>query len=461
MAREPVPIGRSEGRAARAVEETWTPAVERRVGARRTVGRRCLAPRARGRKRWVIESVFGASSYDAGPALIVDVVDTPDGLLRLESKWRPLWEAAGTLPFTSWEWSLSWWRHLSRQGFGVKDRLCVRTVTDEKGQLVAVAPLMLTDMPSRGPVRFRCLQFFGADPNITELRGVLCRPEQRIEVYHALLDHLFERSSEWDWIVWDGIPPDSDVARLVGQYGPFRVAREISSFVLELPATWEEFKSTRSRNIKESLRKCANSLKRDGLVPVNRVAEGGRELDGALHTLVRLHAARSSRTDTIVHRDVFGTASAKRFLFEVCARFAAAGGVRVFSLELESRVVAARVAFVWGQSMYLYYSGYDPSYSKYSVMTSVVAEALRYAIAHGYRTVNLSTGNDLSKTRWSPIEIKHHQGVQASNTLRGPLAESLYVELRRAVRVASTYAGRAVRNGAIPAGGAEGTGTDS
>jgi CelD/BcsL family acetyltransferase involved in cellulose biosynthesis len=377
--------------------------------------------------------------------LIVESIDSLDGLRRLESKLRRLCETAGDLPFLSWEWNVSWWMHLSRQGLRVKDRLYVRTVSDHSGELVAVAPLMLTEMPSRGPLRFRCLQFFGADPNITELRGVLCRPDMKLPAYRALLEHLFERSGDWDWIVWDGIPLHSDVDRLMKDYAPVRVAREISNFILQLPATWEQFKSTRSRNVKESLRKCANSLKRDGLVAVSRVAEAGPELDDALQTVVRLHAARSARTDTISHPDVFKTPAARRFLSDVCTRYATVGGVRVFCLELENRIVAARVAFVSGRSMYLYYSGYDPSYAKYSVMTTVVADAIKYAISKGYQTVNLSTGNDLSKTRWSPSEMTYQQVVQTSRSWRGPLVESLYTELRRAVLVASTYTGVASR----------------
>ncbi len=375
--------------------------------------------------------------------LNVGVIDSREGLQRLEAEWRRLSDAAGTLPFMSWEWSVTWWKHLSRQWFGVKDRLYVRTVRDDAGELVAVAPLMLTEMPSCGLVRFRCLQFFGADPNVTELRGILCRPELRTEVYSVLLEHLFDRCSEWDWIVWDGVRPDSDVIPLIERYGRLRVEREISNFILELAPTWEKFKSTRSRNIKESLRKCANSLKRDGLVPVSRVVVGGHELEAALNVLIRMHAARSTRIDTVAHPDVFRTRAAKRFLLDVCKRYSAVDGVRVFCLELENRIVAARVAFVSGRSMYFYYSGYDPSYAKYSVMTTVVADAIKYAIAHGFKTVNLSTGNDLSKTRWSPTEVKYHQLVQASQSLRGPLVESLYTDLRRSVRVASTYVGLA------------------
>jgi hypothetical protein len=52
--------------------------------------------------------------------------------------------------------------------------------------------------------------------------------------------------------------------------------------------------------------------------------------------------------------------------------------------------------------MYLYYSGFDPTYRRYSVMTRVLAESIKYAIAEGINSINLSTGIDVSKTRWSP-----------------------------------------------------------
>jgi len=56
-----------------------------------------------------------------------------------------------------------------------------------------------------------------------------------------------------------------------------------------------------------------------------------------------------------------------------------------------------------GDALYLYYSGYDPAFGDYSVMTTTVAEAIKYAIEHGFRRVNLSTGSDVSKTRWNPV----------------------------------------------------------
>jgi hypothetical protein len=78
--------------------------------------------------------------------------------------------------------------------------------------------------------------------------------------------------------------------------------------------------------------------------------------------------------------------------------------------------VAIRLALVAGRSLYLYYSGYEPAYAKYGVMTHVVAQAIRYAIENGFQTVNLSTGRDVSKTRWAPTKTTFRRAVLGSQT---------------------------------------------
>jgi hypothetical protein len=52
-------------------------------------------------------------------------------------------------------------------------------------------------------------------------------------------------------------------------------------------------------------------------------------------------------------------------------------------------------------------------------MTTALAETLRYAIGEGTTWVNLSTGSDVSKTRWRPDKIVYRSAVQASPSARG------------------------------------------
>jgi CelD/BcsL family acetyltransferase involved in cellulose biosynthesis len=91
--------------------------------------------------------------------------------------------------------------------------------------------------------------------------------------------------------------------------------------------------------------------------------------------------------------------------------------LRIFQLVIKDEVVATRIGFVLGNELWLYYSGHDPRWMPYSVMTTTVTEIIKWAIEHGFGLVNLATGTDVSKTRWRPTELKFSDGVQVAPTL--------------------------------------------
>jgi CelD/BcsL family acetyltransferase involved in cellulose biosynthesis len=360
--------------------------------------------------------------------LRVESVDTIGALNALAPAWRELFSRAGaTLPFHTFEWVDSWWTHLREDLVAVRDSLRVRAIWDGD-RLVAVAPLVLTERPGVGPVRARYLHFVGADPNMTELRGMLVEPEYARVAYRALGEAL-RREGGWDWIRWSGlIRGDADAVErhLTVDLPP------ISDFVLALAPTWDELRARLKPNIKESLRKCYNSLKRDGKVPTLRVARTPDEIADAVERFLALHRARAKADANVRHRDVFSAPVSRRFLLSVCDRLAHAGVSRAFELEVDGKIVATRLGFQFPGALYLYFSGYDPEYGKYSVMTTVVAEAIRYAIGEKLNWVNLSTGSDVSKTRWGPEEIVYREGIQLAPARRAQLA---YATLQRAAQM--------------------------
>jgi CelD/BcsL family acetyltransferase involved in cellulose biosynthesis len=102
--------------------------------------------------------------------------------------------------------------------------------------------------------------------------------------------------------------------------------------------------------------------------------------------------------------------------------------------------VAARVAFLLQDELYLYFSGFDPKWARYSVMTTTVAETIKWAIQHRLRAVNLSTGTDVSKTRWSPSVLTTCSGLLVSPTRRAQLKLAFAKELARKGRSSSSLA---------------------
>ncbi len=367
--------------------------------------------------------------------LIVSKLKTLEQLAALETEWLALETRSGaSLPFVTWEWALNWWRELSEAKLGVTDALDVRTVRNSAGELVAIAPMMITKRPGRGLFQFRHLQFFGADPSVTELRGMLSVPERLPDIYRALLDDICASAADWDWAVLSGLPEGPVYQSLVEErFEAAAWSSDTLDYILPLPGSWEELRRGLRHNIKESLRKCYNSLKRDGLDFQLEVVRDGAAMRGGLEHFFRLHQARADVTGTISHANVFGDSNARRFLVSVCTQMAARGAARVFLLRVDGRIGAVRVGFVVNNRLYLYFSGYEPSLSKYSIMTTATAEAIKYAIGQGYSHVNLSPGTDVSKTRWAPQACVSREVVVVAPHMRGQVMHELYVRGRHAI----------------------------
>ena len=68
-------------------------------------------------------------------------------------------------------------------------------------------------------------------------------------------------------------------------------------------------------------------------------------------------------------------------------------------------------------------------------MTTTMAEAIRFAINAGLRTVNLSITADIAKTRWGPRMVPFAGAVQTSRRLRSRIAHRLYQHSRAGGRV--------------------------
>jgi len=263
----------------------------------------------------------------------------------------------------------------------------------------------------------------GADPGITEIRGGLVVPGFEELAARAVRAGL-ERSQRWDWIQWTGV--ESWLAALSAE-GQLKPQTSLQSYVLDLPPTWDMFRAGLKRNIRESLRHCYNSLKRDGHVFELEVVSEASRVRAALDHFLVLHALRAAMKNTSVHPNRFAGEVSRRFLYDVCAELAKCGVLRIFQLKVGGDIVATRIGFVVADSLYLYYSGFDPAWAKYGVMTTTVAEAIKYAIACGLQTVNLSPGADVSKMRWGPRVVEHPMMYEHGKRLRSRLAAGIYI----------------------------------
>jgi CelD/BcsL family acetyltransferase involved in cellulose biosynthesis len=295
-------------------------------------------------------------------------------------------------------------------------------VRQADGTCIAIVPLILT-VRRLGPVKIAALGLVGADPALTEIRNPLVAPGYEGETVRAVHSRLASMQG-WDWIQWSGI--SAALAEAVSLEVTPHWYQTLDDYVLDLPSDWQEFRATLPRNIRESLRHCYNSLRREGHRFEFVVARDRVEVRSALNRFLQLHTLRANMPWGPVHPDRFAAHSLKAFLYAVCEGLAGRDAVRVFQLCIAGEVVASRIGFVIGDSLYFYYSGFDPAWARYSVMTTTMAEALRYSIANGLKTVNLSVTGDQAKERWRPRRIDYFSAVVARGSMRSRLACGAY-----------------------------------
>jgi CelD/BcsL family acetyltransferase involved in cellulose biosynthesis len=357
----------------------------------------------------------------------IETITTVEGIASLRPCYERLHEVTGnTLPFALHDWHLVWCRHFLNCNPRIRDEPLFFVVRNSAGDCVGIVSLVVSRR-RLGPLTIISVNLLGADPAITELRAPLIEPGYEYPAARAVQEQM-AKIGGWDWIHWTGISDAFASALAVGSRLQWQPA--LSDYVLDLPPSWEEFRLRLKRNIRESLRHCYNSLKRDNLEVELQVLETPYDVRRGLDQFLELHVMRAALTTTVPHPNRFASPVARDFLYEICDRLARRGIVRLFQLKIGSQIVAARIGFVVGTGLYLYYSGYDPKWARYSVMTTTVAEAIKYAIAHGLSTVNLSPSKDISKTRWGPRQVDYQSAYEQGGRLRSRLARRAYVKAR-------------------------------
>jgi len=332
-------------------------------------------------------------------ALQVSTLTTVDQLRSLRREWLDLLRRARLdLPFLWPEWVITWWQLFRQDRLDIRDRLRVKAVRCVSGQLVAIVPMMVTDRPAVGPIRARAIGFLGADNYVTEQRAPIVDPAWENEVAQALAADL-QSDRSWDWVAWEGLHSESLLARGLGELMELSWTSSQRQNILHLAPSWEQFRLGLKHHIKDSLRHCYNSLQRAGLTASLDVAAKPDEIRPALEIFFRLHSAISQHT---MRSNRFADPLVRRFLIEAYSHFADRDLARLFTLRIGDVPVASRLGFILPECLYLYYSGYDPVWRKYSVGTTITAEAIKYAITSGLPRLHLSMGADASKSRWGP-----------------------------------------------------------
>jgi len=373
---------------------------------------------------------MNAQATDLAPrALEVRTLHGLDEFMRLEADWRRLVAMnRSSNPFLSWEWVSTWLRHFCAQTL-------VTVIVTEGDQVVCIAPFHRSRYQLMPGVAATALQLLAPSEigHLFEIREVLTAEVGRVDVLQALLSEL-EADPSWDWVELSAYGPDVHLWHqvLAGLDRSLEgiVESEKQVPLMTLVESWEKQRSLLKRNIKESIRHCYNSLKRGGHVYTVHVAVDRIERASAISSLFELHRLRSLVREGRSHADHFNMRRVREFLAEALEAMAASGSAALQTLRIDGELAAVRATMEARSSLYLYYSGFDPRWWRFGVMTLMVTQLIQGAIERGLTDVNFSPGVDDSKTRWG-VKLEPLLSVAIVRRRPGPQMRRLVIRFRK------------------------------
>ena len=317
----------------------------------------------------------------------------PEPLAR---EWEELLLAARFKnPFLTPLWNEIWLRH-----FGKSLHARVILFRESGGALVAAGAFS----NSAGEGSRRGLTLVGSQ-DVCDYRDIIIAPGREEEVFGAL--GRFFGEGPWDYLELNGISEFSPTFQFLPpgmQPFGFELIQEAEEVALslDLPQSWEAFLEKLTGKDRHELRRKIRRLEREAAFETLRV-EDGSSLRAGMEIFFDLH--RKSRKD----KAEFMTPEMEAFFREISARFQERGWLSLSFLKVSGKEVATFFSFDFAGTEFVYNSGYDPEFARFSPGIVLAAYCIRQAIEKGRTGFNFLRGRE---------DYKYHLGGREENIYR-------------------------------------------
>ena len=355
--------------------------------------------------------------------LSVSVVDSDRKFHQLAEAWiELLQDCPRPVPFLTWEWVSTWWKHFSGDS-----RLFILVARDEDAVVRGIAPLKITTRRGFGLVPVRTVEFLGyrGSAVCADHLDFLTSQDDRATIVHRLVEEVFTRHTEWDALALGDLAEDSLVpAALTTRTGRLGIdlaegPTEVCPFIL-LDTDWEPFLSRYSGRRRKQIRRLRQILLEDHgaqfIVDFRR-----DELHARLETLAQLHALsreRKGEGGSFRHRAYLN------FHYDLVEKMAEKGFLYLARLDVQAKTVAAWYGFHLGRVLFFYQTGFDTAFAQYSVGDVLQACVIQDAIERLHAgQFDFLRGAEPYKYRWTSEQRRTNTLLCWQDTVVGRLAQ--------------------------------------
>ena len=319
----------------------------------------------------------------------VETVVEPGNLAPYLRPWDELTVAEGR-PYAAPAWLLAWWRTSAPKG-----SLLRVFVALEGGALLGVAPFFVDREPAR-PARYQPLgagTFPRAEP--------LARSDRREEVLTAFVRALASASPLPSIVssagVGAGAPWSAALAWWPGGRSWRHVDRATAAPVAHLGDSFGSWLASKSRNFRSEFSRKRRRLEGEG----GSIGMASLEdLDRHLGAFGHLHQMRwDPRGGSGVLRP-----GVEAMLREAGRELVPAGRFRLWSIEVDGRIVSSHLFLAAGRELAYWLGGFDDAWSAFSPANLVILAAIEHAFGAGNDRVDLGAGAQDYKYRFADGE---------------------------------------------------------
>jgi CelD/BcsL family acetyltransferase involved in cellulose biosynthesis len=287
-------------------------------------------------------------------------------------------------PFATWEWNSLWWKHFGHQGE------CSLLVAREQGRTIGIVPLYRE--ASSG-----YLKFIGGE-DLSDFLNLLAVRGKEAQVWRQVLEYIEASPTGAQGLDLHSLPANSPTIQVLpplAEERGYRVKVEVEevSPVLSLPRTWGAYLALlKGKERHELRRKMRRAEEASPPLLFRQCAEDACARRDIL-SFISLH--KKSRPE----KEAFMDDEREAFFQDVSETFARKEWLRLSILERGQKAVAAMLCFDYGESLYLYNSGFDPELSSLSPGIVLIGYCIQDAISRGKKWFDFMRGSEDYKYR--------------------------------------------------------------
>jgi CelD/BcsL family acetyltransferase involved in cellulose biosynthesis len=324
------------------------------------------------------------------------VVENDTEFRALHGGWSELLhDSPADCVFLTWEWSYTWWRHLSRGG-----HLYIVTVRAGR-RLIAIAPFFTHRDSVAAFGLWRTCALLGAGTVGSDYLDIIVRRGWEAEARRALAEQLTVQGL---MVQAPRVVPGRSQFLALGTDLESRgwhqaiVKHSVCPCITLRNLTWRSYLGTLGPSHRGNLRRRLRALRQAFAVELESVDSEAQRRE-ALDALIRLHNERwRGRGGSTA----FHTEPLRRFHDELTRLLLDRRWLRLYVLRLDGAPAAVLYGFSYGRRFHFYQSGFDERFARHSVGLVLMGLSIERAIGEHELEYDLLHGDEPYKQLWCP-----------------------------------------------------------